>query len=471
MVQLNKLYLLIKGKGGGDLRKKGIVLGVVLLAVVLAAGTVMYLLYGGQVSIVDRNGQKLAALSQKEVADATAWKTQDRAYLGYVLQEASQVIAQKEGCALWEAAKLLAKGNYKIYTAYDPAIQLALADTYSLYGQNNLRFAGAVTDLHGHLLAAYSGGTYMGQYVDFTSTPTPPYSSFKTLSVYTPALEAEKLNFSTLYLDGPIKKIEDDEGKMRDWPANSSGIYSEEMVLVVDAVKKSLNTVAVRAMEDLGLQESFRFLKESFDLTLEEEERKAYELGDTEVYGNVALGYLERGVTPVQMAGFYQIFGNGGQYASPKAVTRICDSKGNVIYQYTPLEEQVISKTGAAIMNRILQTVITSGGTGSAAGKMNVPVAGKTGTGDLGNWFIGVTPEYSCAIWHGLELKKNTAAEMFAHGVSQFPHSEGAAFAGAEDMQEVIFCGESGLRVTEGCKHVQVGVYDREEIPDKCNIH
>ena len=107
------------------------------------------------------------------------------------------------------------------------------------------------------------------------------------------------------------------------------------------------------------------------------------------------------GVTPLAMAGAYQIFGNGGIYTEPYSYTRVETADGTVILEHTPISNRVISSESATVLNHLLQGVTTGTyGTGTTAKFSAMPVAGKTGTSDNDNnqWFIGVTPYY-VGVW------------------------------------------------------------------------
>ena len=71
---------------------------------------------------------------------------------------------------------------------------------------------------------------------------------------------------------------------------------------------------------------------------------------------NIAAGYIQEGVSPVDMAGYYQIFANGGVYVKPETIIKICDSTGNVLYHADAVKEQVVKSETADIMNRLLRT-------------------------------------------------------------------------------------------------------------------
>jgi membrane peptidoglycan carboxypeptidase len=102
-------------------------------------------------------------------------------------------------------------------------------------------------------------------------------------------------------------------------------------------------------------------------------------------------------------------------------------------------------------------------------------VAGKTGTaeGNNENWFVGVTPEYSCAIWHG-DNYKNMSPVLFARTMNAV-HLKNAElkniFGLHSSLQKYIYCEESGMAFSEKCTSVQRGYYVSGTELEKCNIH
>ena len=118
--------------------------------------------------------------------------------------------------------------------------------------------------------------------------------------------------------------------------------------------------------------------------------------------------------TPLDMARAYASFADGGYRIDgsvfgnePRAVDCLMDSAGNCTARNTPvlvpaLGSQGDSQVRAAIVDQLLQGVVTSG-TGTAAAIPGRAVAGKTGTtenyGDA--WFVGFTPQIVTAVWVG----------------------------------------------------------------------
>lgn len=299
----------------------------------------------------------------------------------------------------------------------------------------------------------------------------PPYSTIKPIAVYAPALENKKINWSTLTADSPYKKITDNNGNLRDWPANATNTYSKNPVTIYEAIRQSLNTVAVKTLKDYGVSDSIDFLKENFKFDLKTEAYKANVFGEEESLGSVALGYTVEGASTVDMAGYYQIFANGGNYTEPKTIKKIVDDAGRIIYECKPESKRIISEETSHIMNELLKGVITVGGTGEKANCSETAVAGKTGTGDAnsGNWFVGITPQYSCAVWHSVS-DSNYASEIFSNIIKNSVITI-KDFRTSPNVVKKIYCKESGKLMTVNCRNVELGYYTADNIPSICDVH
>ncbi|MBQ3074879.1 MAG: penicillin-binding protein, partial [Clostridia bacterium] len=352
--------------------------------------------------------------------------------------------------------------GYVLHTAFDPMVFAAMKTGFAQGGTDQLDFACACTDLKGKLVAVFSNGVE-----NFAIRRTQPYSSFKPLSVYMQALERGIINWSTVYRDEPLKQITGEDGQLHNWPANASNTYSYENTPVSFAVKKSLNTVASACLLDVGVANSISFLKKNFGISMPTEEMRMNLVGEEEIIGNLSMGFLTDGVSPVEMAGFYQCFANGGTYAAPTALEKI-EAAGKVICEPSTEEKRVLTEANAHIMNRLLQQVIGPEGTGSAARLEGIPLGGKTGTGDNGNWFVGFTPEYSCSVWHGDQLGENAAAKYFAQIFSEIELDPEAAFPESESVKQGIYCKRTGLLYSDACHDADVGYYESGKMPVFC---
>lgn len=419
-------------------------------------------------SVLDQSGNVIASFEK--------WYTLEdpkMVYCDAIVTEASELLAEKYQCGIDKAKSMLWEKKLQVYTYYDADVQKALSEVCSKY-KEEFNCGGAVTDLQGNVVAAYGHGIE-NMDVNYALYATSPYSSLKPLSVYAQAIEKGVINWSTTYEDSAYKQIATSDGSQRDWPTNANGEFSNKGVTIYEAIRKSLNTVAVKTLKDVGILSSVEFLQSNFEIPLSSERYTATIHGEEEIIGNIAMGYLKEGVTPVDMAGYYQIFATGGVYDKPSAIYRICDEEGKELYTREHEPKEVISSVTADLMNKLLQGVAKTGGTGVEAYCENTEVAGKTGSAD-GNahcWFAGITPEYSCAIWHSQNYK-NLAPALFSRTMEKVYEGNTElknVFAMHSNLKKFFYCEESGMAISEKCTLVQQGYYVAGTGLQTCDKH
>jgi len=128
---------------------------------------------------------------------------------------------------------------------------------------------------------------------------------------------------------------------------------------------------------------------------------------------SVAIGTYS--ATPLDMAGAYTVFANGGVHLDPWMLASVRTSTGDVISDYTPTSRQVLDPRVAYLTTNMMEAVLQGNGhdgctiggldyCGSGAGVRNMgflaPAAGKTGT-DHDAWFAGFTSNLICIVWVG----------------------------------------------------------------------
>ena len=193
-----------------------------------------------------------------QILDAKGDPVENQAYVELVTQEVLGVLMTTQGISEAQARDKLQ--NMTAYTAYEPQIAKALENACKLLA-SDLKTGCAVTDLQGNLIAVYSSD----EQKNYANQADSPYSSFKPLSVYMQALEKGKINWSTCYVDSAYKQIEEN-GQLRDWPANVTNSYTKENTSIFKAISQSVNTVAVKCLAELGVEESISFLKKTMDM-------------------------------------------------------------------------------------------------------------------------------------------------------------------------------------------------------------
>ena len=196
----------------------------------------------------------------------------------------------------------------------------------------------------------------------------------------------------------------------------------------------------------------------------------------------MALGGLTDGVSPLEMAGAYQIFANGGYFTRPYAYTRVLDADGNPILERDTTPRRVITPETATIINRLMQRVTTGPhGTGGRApwNSASFPVAGKTGTtdDDKDQWFIGDTPYYVCAIWMGYDEPERIRytgvwyppPEVYRTLMQQVHEGlEPKQFPIWGDVQQAEYCTESGDLAGDSCATTATGWDKTTNMPPVC---
>ena len=332
----------------------------------------------------------------------------DSWYIDYVIRTVIDDLIEN-GYTKRKSQALVYGGGLKIYTAIDFDVQDALETVYEnrkgVYEENS-QSAMVVMDYKGRVLGIVGGLGKKDNVMGFNravDAKRQPGSAFKPLAVYAPALEKslKDPNFdfywSTLIKDAPTEDIKVD-GKP--WPTNEGGGYSSKKLTIQSGIARSLNTISARTLLQVGLDYSYNFLTEKFHISSMIDQDCAP--------APLATGALTNGASVLDITAAYQAFGNGGKYYYPYCYYKVTDFQGNTILESTPdtTNEQALSESTAWIMNKLLQTVMTSG-TGTTYKISGVQCIGKTGTttGSVDRYFVGGTPEYIAAVWYGFDQK------------------------------------------------------------------
>lgn len=209
-----------------------------------------------------------------------------------------------------------------------------------------------------------------------------PGSAFKAF-VYAAALERGWTPYKSV--SAYVKPIFDGD---KYWAPRNHGKMGGGRISLVSAFSQSVNTCAV----NLGLQVGPGSVADM-----------AHRLGiksKLRPVPSLALGTSE--VNPLEMAGAYAVFANGGNRAEVQSILKITNQEGTLIETNPPrITKEVIGENVVRGMEILTRSVVTSG-TGRAAAV--VPDShGKTGTAEdhKDAWFVGFTPELSTAVWVG----------------------------------------------------------------------
>jgi len=215
-------------------------------------------------------------------------------------------------------------------------------------------------------------------------------SSFKPF-IYAAAL-MKGLTPSDRVLDAPTVFVE--PGTMSPYQPENYGKKYYGLLTLRAALEHSANIAAVKVLDRAGFRPVIALAR---DLGLTTELKP---------FPSMALGAFE--VSLFEMTSAYGAFANQGVRVEPFLVEDVRSRDGSVLESAKPAAREVISPQIAAVMNALLEGVITDG-TGAAAASLGRPLAGKTGTSDdcTDAWFIGYTPELVVGVWVGFDTKKS----------------------------------------------------------------
>lgn len=425
----------------------------------------------GTCIINDYNGNVIAEIHYD---DGLTVKCDDKysTYVDIVLDEAIQLV--EDSCDIDEdsSKKKLVADNMIINTYCRTEYQEEMSEIVNSYEtrlQGNC--AVVLNDINGRILGAVSQSKDNDNY---TSKPTYAGSVIKPLSAYGPAVEKGVINWSDKLTDEPYMEVTDENGRKRMWPQNVSP-YTYSDVFVADAVAKSLNTIAIKTLNAEGVDYAADYLADRFGINVEYEKKQIEKGQPDKALSGIGLGYLNAGVTVKDMAGYYQVFANGGIYIESHSINSIEEDSGVEFYcdNKSDRQKRVFSEQTAYILNRMLQGVVSENGTANKISVEGVDVVGKTGTTDNyeNNWFVGVTPQYVCAVWNGQDNGIFNADEkmiqyIFNDIVSKL-NQEGLDYKVPAGIKKIEICEKTGLAATNACESTRYGYFkDSDEVKE-----
>jgi penicillin-binding protein 1A len=236
-----------------------------------------------------------------------------------------------------------------------------------------------------------------------------PGSGMKSF-IYSAAID-KGYSPGTRILDAPLDMPGEDAGKT--WsPQNDDGKYDGPITLR-RALAESKNVPSVRLLRAITVPYAHEFIaKFGFDLARQP--------------NNYTLALGTGAVTPLQMAGAYAVFANGGYRVQPYLIARIEDADGKVIAETKSTaehtdEQRVLDPRNAFITDSMLRDV-TRYGTGAEATKAlgRTDIAGKTGTTSdaMDGWFSGYGGNVVAVAWMGYDEPKSLGGKEFGATVA-----------------------------------------------------
>lgn len=429
----------------------------------------------------DQNTDDMINVDESNVGQTQEEDAVQSYYVDYVIDKVIDDLMATGAYSYNEAWRLVYYGGLKIHVAVDPEIQSVIEDIYynrkgfpnavNSYGEQ-VQSSMVIMDYTGRVLGivGQAGEKQEARSLNIaTDSRRQPGSSIKPLSVYSLAIDSNMYTWSYPKVQN-YGIIVDGER----WPLNyggdpgSSGHYET----LQQALAPSHNTVPAQLVQKLGISRCYSWLTDKFKLTsLEEEDMN---------YSSLAVGGMQHGVYGIEMAAAYTTFGNGGVYYEPYCYYTVTNSTGSKVYlTHNDSGEQIMDRSSADVMNKMLQTVATSSnGTARAYRVSGFDMFAKTGTtsNEKDRWFIGGTPYYVCSVWMGyakqaeeLDFSTNYCGELYQTVMNEIHKNLPAKdFEFSEDIVSRSYCANSGLIASSGCSVGGTGWYKTESIPSTC---
>lgn len=359
-------------------------------------------------------------------------------------------------------AEQVYRGGLRIYTTLDVDLQKKAEELIS-----QMKHEGALIALDpntGEILALVGGRDFdNSKFNRATQAYRQPGSAFKPI-VYATAMEQGYRPVDHV-LDAPLLFP-------NGWaPGNYAKEFAGEVTLV-EALARSLNTVAVRLAQVDGV-------RRIVDL--------ARRVGITTQYlpEDLSLALGTPSVTPLEMGVAYSVFANNGYRIEPYGIKVVRSKTGTYLEQNGPKITPAIAPAVAVTMRSMLEQVAIWG-TGAKARMSGYETFGKTGTTNdwTDAWFVGGVPGLVVVVYVGNDdhtplggKQTGTVAAVpvwkafmdFAVTKLSLPkHFDPPADASVESIR---ICRHTGFLAASGCKTATITIPVGQAPTSECPWH
>jgi penicillin-binding protein 1B len=308
----------------------------------------------------------------------------------------------------------LSHQSLRIYTSLDPELQQAASEAVEV-GMRNVdelvrrlhkprkgeepgpitypQVALVAINPHtGQILALVGGRNYGVSQLDHAVSERPTGSIFKPFvyaAAYNTSLNGLSLGDGGVFT--ALTKLNDDTTTfMYNGQAYTPGNFERGeypgMVTAAQAIAHSLNIATISLAQQIGFDNVAALARSS---------------GVTNARGTPSVAIGTYSATPIDMAGAYTVFANGGVHLTPWMLASVRNANGDIVSDFSPEAKQVMDPRSAYLTQSLLEGAMTYG-TASAVRRHGFtgPGAGKTGTSHDA-WFAGYTSNLICIIWVG----------------------------------------------------------------------
>lgn len=275
-------------------------------------------------------------------------------------------------------------------------------------------------------------------------------SAGKPIAILAPAIDMKVITASSIYVD---EETTFDDGTEEGYSPTDYNKY-RGAITVRQAVESSQNIPFVKIIEELTPKESIKYMKK-FGITT---------LTKTDENLNLALGGLDKGISPLEMAAAYSTIANDGIYIEPTFYTKVETSNGKTVIKSNQKKKKVMSKEVSYILKSLLtEPVNGTAGTAKYCKIDGIDVAAKTGTtnDDFDRWLCGFTPYYTGVTWFGFDLNetikfnnKNPSGQIWStvmKNIHSKLNNKSFVLPHNNTLEKAQICSETGLLANDNC--------------------
>lgn len=346
------------------------------------------------------------------------------------------------------------RGGLRIYTTLDRKVQditeRAVAQT--IPNTTDLEASVIVTDPKtGEVKALLGGKDYQkSQFNRATQAYRQPGSTFKPFLYYAALSHGftAATRLKSEFTSFPLK-----DGVSTYKPSNYNNYYANDFITMAQALAVSDNVYAVKTHLFLG-EDTLVNTAKQFGIT-------------SELRANPSLALGTSPVKPIEMAGAYSMFANGGKSVTPIFIRRIVDRDGTILYDSHVNSVQVLDRNDVSIMQSLMTGMFNKKLNGYATvtgqgitDRLTRTYAGKSGSTTTDSWMIGFTPNLVTTVWTGYDKEKEITnvneqryakeiwAQIMEQALSDQPKAE---FEKPEQIITFDIDPKTGKIVKDGC--------------------
>jgi penicillin-binding protein 1B len=323
----------------------------------------------------------------------------------------------------------------------------------------------------GAVLALQGGRSYGASQLNRVISSRQPGSSFKPFvyaAAFSSAIDGSKplMTPSTIVVDEPTVF----SGAPGSPPYEPDNFHEEwgGPTTLRHALEKSYNVATIKVAQAIGYDKVVKLAR-------------AAGLKSSQPTPAVAIGSYD--TTPLEMAGAYTTFANGGEVLEPMLVREVKSADNTVMEEHQPKPKRILDPRVAYLMTNLLEGNMDHGTAAASRSTygFKAPAAGKTGSSHDA-WFAGYTSNLLLIVWVGFDDNTNmplTGAQaalpvwvnFMKRATALRRYRDTMPFEPPTGIVHVEIDADTGMLASSYCPNRKWETYIDGGQPDLCTVH